>query len=76
MIVIDKRTERTIKFENVKCGEMFYDSENEIFCLRIQECWDNDEDLVNAVDIVDGQLMSYMPENDVVSVKGRVEINE
>lgn len=77
MIVIDSRKERTIKFENVKCGEMFYDPENEMFCLRIQECsWYNGEEPANAVDLADGQLVFYEKQDDVISVKGRVEIYE
>lgn len=54
MIVIDRRKEHTIKFENTTCGEMFYDSENEMFCLRIQECLRDDDEPANAVDVADG----------------------
>lgn len=77
MKVIDSRKERIIKFENVKCGEMFHDPVNGMFCLRTQECrWNNGKEPVNAVDIADGQMVFYKPNEDVVPVKGRVEIYE
>jgi hypothetical protein len=77
MIVIDRRKEHTIRFENITCGEMFYDSENEMFCLRIQECWwDNGEEPANAVDVADGQLVFYEPHDEVTLVKGRIDIDE
>lgn len=77
MIVIDSREEHTIYFENICEGEMFYDPENEMFCLRIQECWwDNGEEPANAVDLADGQLVFYEKQDEVVNVKGKVEIYE
>ena len=77
MIVIDSRKARTIKFENIREGEMFYDPENEMFCMRIEECWwDNGEEPANAVDLADGQLVSYEKQDDVISVKGKVEVYE
>ena len=77
MIVIDSRKERTIKFADVKCGEMFYDPENEMFCMRIQECeWNDGNEPANVIDVADGQLMFYEPHEDVISVKGKVEIYE
>lgn len=77
MIVIDSRKEHTTYFENIREGEMFYDPENEMFCMRIQECWcDNGEEPANAVDLADGQLMFYEKQDDVISVRGKVEVYE
>jgi len=77
MIVIDSRKARTIKFENICEGEMFYDPENEMFCMRIQECqWGCGGESANAVDLADGQLVSYEERDEVVNVKGKVEIYE
>lgn len=77
MNVIDNRKEHTVKFADVRCGEMFYDPENEMFCMRIQECqWDDGNEVANVIDVADGQLMFYEQYEEVVSVKGRIEIYE
>lgn len=77
MNIVDNRKERTVKFANVRCGEMFYDPENEMFCMRIQECqWDDGNEVANVIDVADGQLMFYEQYEDVISVKGRIEIYE
>lgn len=56
---------------------MFYDPENEMFCMRIQEClWDDGNEPANVVDVADGQLMFYEQNEEVISVKGRIEIYE
>lgn len=75
MHIYDGRHPKTTYFENIDEGEMFYDPENEMFCLRIQECqWGCYGEVANAVDLADGQLAFYKERDEVVNVKGKVEI--
>lgn len=77
MHIYDGRHPKTTYFENIDEGEMFYDPENEMFCMRIQECqWDDGNEPSNAVDLADGQLLFYEQRDEVVNVKGKVEIYE
>ena len=77
MEIIDRRKPKSNRFEEVREGEMFYDPENEMFCLRIQECfWDNGEEPANAVDLADGQLVFFEKTDEIIKVRGRVEIFE
>jgi hypothetical protein len=77
MEVIDRRKPKVSHFADVRVGEMFFDPEDEMFCLRIQECvWDNGEEPANAIDLADGQLVFYENTNEVVKVRGRVDIFE
>jgi hypothetical protein len=77
MEVIDRRKPKVSHFADVREGEMFFDPENEMFCLRIQECvWDTGEVPANAVDLADGQLVFYENQNEIVKVRGRVDIYE
>lgn len=77
MEIIDRRKPKVTHFEDVCEGEMFFDLENEMFCLRIQECfWDNGEEPANAVDLADGQLVFFDKMDEVVKVRGRVDIFE
>ena len=77
MEVIDRRMPKVTHFEDVGEGEIFFDRGNEMFCLRIQECfWDNGEESANAVDLANGQLVFYGKMDEVVKVRGRVDIFE
>jgi hypothetical protein len=77
MEVIDRRKPKVAHFEDVYEGEMFFDPDNEMFCMRIQECfWDNGEEPANAIDLADGQLVFYEKTDEIVKVRGRVDIFE
>ena len=77
MIIHDNRKERTTNFGDIKCGETFYDSYEDIHAMKIQTCVDEEEEMrCNAVALANGILLSYEDEEQVVPTKARIEIYE
>lgn len=75
MTIYDIRKERTTNFGDIKCGETFYDSYEDIHAMKIQTCVDDEEEMkCNAVALENGLLLSYEDEEQVVSTKARIEI--
>jgi hypothetical protein len=71
MQVYDNRKVKTVPFKSVKVGDTFFDSENEIYAIRIDDC-ENGDEWVNAVDLQIGSLLFYEDE-EVEPIKGRIE---
>jgi hypothetical protein len=71
MQVYDNRKIKTVPFKAIKVGDTFFDSENEIYAMRILDCEDT-EGCVNAVDLQSGGLLFYENE-EVEPIKGRIE---
>lgn len=69
MKFINKRKNFNCPFEKVEFGEVFTPSDGNYFYLRIEgdDCKDEDENTVNAVDLSSGQLV-YFRDNERVQV--------
>ena len=77
MLIHDNRKEKTTNFGNIKCGETFYDSYEDIHAMKIQMCTDDEEDMkCNAVTLSNGFLLFYEDEEQVTATKARIEIYE
>ena len=73
MTIEDKRDLR-VEFENLKEGEVFADATTKCVFMKISESEVDDGDIVNTIDLADGEFYCYSPKVIVLKLNAKVVI--
>ena len=76
MYIKDNRKAKTVKFVNLKTGEVFFDvNDTEAFCMKIEAVCTIDCDFVNAVNLESGSTYTFCDDEEVEQVVASMSVN-
>ena len=76
MYIKDNRKAKTVKFINVKTGEVFFDvNDTGAFCMKIEVVRAMDCDFINAIDLETGNAYFFCDDEEVEQVSASMSVN-
>ena len=76
MFIKDNRKAKTVTFAIFKIGEVFFDvNDTEAFCMKINPIFTLDGDVVNAINLENGNTYTFDGDEEVEMVSASMSIN-